>query len=373
MNAFGGKTGFRGFANKLRDQAKDVVGNVKLPSLDEMAKNDEYIHSPDFKVRGAKATVREDQSADISTTGGTMLDEASNYSTESSWSLLDRPATGLVAGGKTSVATIPQQKGPEQTIQATIPSENDRPTKPKPAGSLLSVVSDALQPTTPVQQNRTLALYDDDSDQSSQIFDEEDPILFSIRKDQTNSKNVTQNSPTNSDAAPATVITIQKSSNRFMDDVRLQSSVKQDDGFDGIIQKAQGTNTHTEKASTPLAGFFNKTSAIQNFQRMVLRRGPQQQQQRVPPPLSRERPSKPQPNKDDFQIEASTSVGILGDDELERLKQLKLAGESSSAFASFSNIPRMIEYIGEHRQFLFVVFTMLLCIFVYFRKSSIAR
>ncbi len=371
MNAFGSKTGFRGFANKLRDQAKDVVGNVKLPSFDEMAMNDEYIHSPDFKVRGAAKT--KEEKSDVSTNGGTTIDEASNYSTESSWSLLDRPI--LVASGTKTIATttaIPQPTVTEPTIQATIPTT---PSTTKPAGSLLSVVSDALQPTTPIQQNRKLAVfndgYDDDSE-SSQDFDEEDPILFSMRKDQTSVKKET---PTNDskDIAPASVITIQKSSNRFLDDVRLQTSVEQEEGFDGIIQKAASNNLQTEKGTTPLGGFFKNNSAIQNFQRMVLRKDPHPQQQRraPPPPLSRERPTKPQNKNDDFQIEASTSVGILGDDEMQRLNQLKLAGESSSAFASFSNIPRMVEYLGERKQSLFVLFTLLLCIFVYFRKSSI--
>ena len=367
MNAFGTKTGFRGLANKLRDQAKDVVGNVKLPSFDEMAKNDEYIHSPDFKVRGAAKPKEEPGANDVSTT---TLDEASNYSTESSWSLLDRP---LQIGTKNSVSpTMPQQTVSEPSIQTTIPlATPSEPTTKKPAGSLLSVVSDALQPTTPIQQNRKLAVFDtnyddDDSDQSSQDFDVEDPILFSMRKDQEN------NSPTNnSDMAPASVITIQKSSNRFLDDVRLQTSVDQDEGFDGIIRKAADLQTEPR---TPLGGFFKNSSAIQNFQRMVLRKSPQQQkQQKAPPPLSRERPTKPQNNDEEFQIEASTSVGILGDDELQRLNQLKLAGRSSSAFSSFSNIPRMIEYLGEHKHSLFVLFTLMLCVFVYFRKAAIIR
>ena len=400
MNAASGQGGFRGFASKLRDQAKDVVGNVKLPSFDDMAKNDDYIHSPDFNVRGRRPKEEEiiTMNAETENFMNGTADEASNYSTESSWSLLDRSSNttnGLVSGGKvipatTSPATIRKKRVPEGTNEQgmevpSAPSDSDRQTAKNPNVSLLSVVSDALQPTTPVQRGefkkniliRRAVDSDDFSDQSSEGFDEEDPILSIIRKENKNSNNVTnRDKHPNTEDAPASVITIKKSSNRFMEDVRLQAPVEQVRGVDRIIKMHPTAKSNSERDNGsiyggPLSGFF-KTTAIQNFKRIVLRKGPDAVQQRSPPPLARERTTmrEQKDDNDGFQIKASTSVGILGDVDLERLKQLKIAGESSSALSSLSTIPLLVEYLGEHRQFLFVLFTLVLAIFIYFRQST---
>ncbi len=388
LNATSGKNGFRGFASKLREQAKDVVGNVKIPSFDDMAKNDDYIHSPDFNVR-AKSRRQDDETEQHSSTNSAngTTDEASNYSysTESSWSLLDRSsntATGIVAGGKTPALTTPvasnkqTQKSEKFDIEESASRQsneifstpNNRQTSSISSGTLLSVVSDALQPTTPVQTNildRYPSHSDVDSDQSSQDFDEEDPILSVLRKDSYKDDDKQRKKETSE--APASVITIQKSSNRFMDDVRLQTPVDQDQSLDGIIKVHQTDTNNNEETTEKVpfgAGFF-KNTALQNFKRIVMRKGPDATPpQTKRPPLARERTAKPQ-KEDDFRIKAATSVGMLGDDDLEQLKQLKLAGQSSSAFSSVSNF---MEYVRQHRHSVFVAFTLVLSIYVYFRK-----
>ncbi len=404
LNTASGKNAFRGFASKLREQAKDVVGNVKLPSFDDMAKNDEYIHSPDFNVRSRRR--QEDVESGsvvsgsiISTSNNGTADEASHYSTESSWSLLDRSSsTSLVAGGKTTGAaattTTPStrktqnidrfqsetssgSRSIEQSPEATPSESSNRQQQNKSSVSLLSVVSDALHPTTPAQPptvgNEHIRSRldqhtenDNDSDQSSQDFEEEDPILSMLRKEK-NPDDTTKKQP--SDQAPTSVITIKKSSNRFMDDVRLQSPVNEDQSIDGIIKARETESTSTE-TKTALGGLFFKNAALQNFKRMVLRRGDapsqqQQTQQKKRPPLAREKTTKSQPQSENFQIKSATSAGMLGDDDLEQLKKLKLAGQSSSACSS---IPNFIHYVQEHRRLLFVAFTLLLAMYVYFRK-----
>ena len=391
LNATSGKNGFRGFASKLREQAKDVVGNVKLPSFDDMAKNDDYIHSPDFNVRAKQQRTQNDETEHHSATnsGNGTTDEASNYSysTESSWSLLDRSsntAIDLVAGGKTpSAALITPVASNKQTqniktfdIEASASRQsneifstpNNRQTSSISSGTLLSVVSDALQPTTPVQTNildRYPSHSDVDSDQSSQDFDEEDPILSVLRKDSYKDDDK-QRKKEISEKAPASVITIQKSSNRFMDDVRLQAPVNEDQSLDGIIKVHQtDTNNAETTEKVPFGAGFFKNTTMQNFKRIVMRKGPDTTPpQTKRPPLAREQAKKTQ-KEDGFQIKAATSVGMLGNDDLEQLKQLKLAGQSSSAFSSVSNF---IEYLRQHRHFLFVAFTFVLSIYVYFRK-----
>jgi len=423
LNAASGKNAFRGFASKLREQAKDVVGNVKLPSFDDMAKNDDYIHSPDFNVRSSGRRRQEDVESGsiisgsiISTSNNGNADEASHYSTESSWSLLDRSSnTSLVAGGKTAAATTTtttttpavvttpvastrkaqnidrfqsetsSSRSIGQSTEATPSESSNRPQQTKSSVSLLSVVSDALQPTTPVQTAPGGNDYirsrldrhgtDEDSDQSSQDFDEEDPILSMLQKEKNPENTTTNNTPTN-DQAPTSVITIKKSSNRFMDDVRLQAPVDEDQSIDGIIKVHETESTSSVEATTTtttktsFGGFFKHTAALQNnFKRMVLRKddapSQQQQQSKKRPPLARERTTKAQPQSENFQITSATSAGMLGNDDLEQLKQLKLAGQSSSACSSIANF---IHYIQEHRHSLFATFTLLLAMYVYFRK-----
>lgn len=469
MNAASSKTGFRGFASKLRDQAKDAVGNYKLPTFDDMAKKDDYIHTPGFNVRSSgkseKKTLRREEEItpeNSIATNGTSLngttDEASYYSTESSWSLLDRPAstdTGRVPGGKTTVLTTSvamaelnqsvrddhnrlQQNGnndnkassvPERMIeqskkvvQSSIISNISRQDVMKSSVSLFSVVSDALQPTTPIPvpaASATKDCDDDDgrseyrmkkmsqhyvdnedvSDQSSEVFDEEDPI-FSIIRNNNNStssssdKNYAKNSKKrlDSDDAPASMMMIKKSSNRFMEDLRLQAPAEQDPGFDAIA-KFYSTASSTTKSEIEAKGIvkgdsvggYLKNAAIQNFNRIVLRRGSNNQSNNNQatahqqlPPLARERKPIPElEQRDAFQMTASTSAGMLSDEDINQLKQLKIARESSSALSSLSIIQTKIqmlkEYLHEHRLIMFVIFTLLLSILVYFRRGSTSK
>jgi len=449
MNPASGKSGgFRNFASKLREQAK-VVKQYKLPTFDDMAKNDEYFHSPDFNVRGSALPEKNISSQDGETSENQIhmngaVDEASYYSSESSWSLLDRPSSILPVGNPT-MATNSIDATEEKQIEGVIRNHRsqqdgnnssfgeviDAPGIPqrsfeqrkeaarpsaipnsaisnvkKSSVSLLSVVSDTLQSTTSVSASlpgvtkdhnesdrakyRESATYhhkDDSSDESSGISDEEDPILSMLGKSNDKSKSDLNDGNRDMDGAPASVITIKKSSNRFMEDLRLQTD-QQDQSFD-IIAKMQSVSTGTTESETVKkdsnkVGMFGghfKDAAIRNFNRIILRREsePQNNNDRVaPPPLARFRATKPELGQQEtFQITASTSAGMLGDDELERLKQMKISGNSSSTFSLLTmiqaSIQTFIEYVREHRHFLFIAFTLLISIYVYFRQAIASK
>jgi len=455
MNAGSGKIGFRGFASRLRNQAKDVVGNYKLPTFDDMAKNDDYIHSPEFNVRGSSSSSNHNNNKNnndkrsprqqegeiyaehsIATTSvnGTA-DEASHYSTESSWSLLDRPSssTGLGPGGKPTFSTTTTAPGSKRTEEqqqrqvrndsretaiepsegfvrpSTIPNSSSQQNPKKASVSLLSVVSDALQPTTQASAAARMNEYDkdnsgldvfgrnkanthslendDDSDQSSEEeFDEEDPIYSRMRNDNNNINSIRygkdegrkHEKPLGSDDAPASVITIKKSSNRFMDDVRLQTPLHQDYDADEIANIPSATDDIADNESTPTAsnaagpfGGLLKKMTVPNFNRMLFKRGPvtgqeAARQQRPKPPLARERPSRQESEQPEDAFETTTSDGMLGDEDLEELRQLQMAGKSSSA--AFS-IRMLTEYVREHRHGLFVAFTLVLSVYVFFKRA----
>jgi hypothetical protein len=437
--------GFRVFASKFRDQAKNVAaGNFKLPTFDDMAQKDEYIHSPEFNVRGSGRSTswrqhqqQEDHSVVTTTNGGSSaIDEASYYSTESSWSLLDRPSrtNSLVqSAGKTTAATktttSPQkttptaamseqkqnqhdvEQGKEIVRQSSIVS-NIQYKRKTSTGSLLSAVSDALQPTallTPTVATTLSGDYsryqhrvvsdDDSSDQSSEDnFDEEDPIYSMMRNNYNNNsgsgskrsnnyKNATKNNNRKNlgsdNEAPASVITIKKSSNRFMEDLRLEAVQDQDvDAITKFASSATSDSTTTTepqgepKGGGPFGGYFQNAAMVQNFNRFVLRKGPNTDlaAARMPPPLARQGTTGKKSNEESFEITTSTSAGMLGDKDLELLNQLKqksAAGEAASSSKSSSG--SIISYLREHRHFVFVVFTVLLCIFVYFRRARTTK
>jgi len=434
--------GFRGFASKFRDQAKNVAaGNFKLPTFDDMAQKDEYIHSPEFNVRGSgrSTSLRQQQQQEehsVVTTnngGGSTIDEASYYSTESSWSLLDRPSRtntstgpGLVqSAGNTTSTTTPAHKkqhdveeGKEIVRQSSIVS-NIQYKRRTSTGSLLSVVSDVLQPTTPVtpaaaaaattssgeyNRNQHRVVSDDDnSDQSSEDdFDEDDPIYSMIRNNNNNNNNSGSGNNNNNNykndrknnnrknlgsdnEAPASVVTIKKSSNRFMEDLRLEDV--QDQDVDDIAKFASSATASTTdiqvepKSGGPFGDYFKNAAVVQNFNRVVLRKGPNTDPAAArvpPPPLARQGTTGNQPNKDPFEITTSTSAGMLGDKDLELLKQLKLksaAGEaaSSSSSKSSSSSGSILSHLWEHRHFAFVAYTVLVCIYVYFRRARTAK
>jgi len=460
--------GFRGFASKLREQAKDAVtvaGNVnvnlnnyRLPSFDDMAKNDEYIHSPDFRVRGGGTK----SSAETATATATAADDAASHysrSTESSWSLLDRAGSNSGSDRNsnsnsnsnadetgmnrktTQQRSVSVSKQNQNQNQSDL--NNNKNNKHKSSSvSLLSVVSDALlehqrataATTTTTQQhkydtrntsssssssnsidsdNSSDSNNDSDSDNSSEGFDEEDPILLSMARNKNNKNKTERNERVRNksnrnynnrghdddddDHAPTSVITIHsnssnnnrnKSSNRFMEDVRLQTPLHQQDQsatrsaieieMGGAANSTESSTTTTTGNSGPFGGYF-KNMAVENLNR--LKRGlninnatnndtTTTQQQLSLPPLARARNfwTKPQPHIEDENnnFETTTSAGILGEDDLQRLQQLRLGGASGGGWSSKIAMVFGAEFWHEHRHFLFVAFTLGLSIFVYF-------
>mmetsp|Transcript_8258 Transcript_8258/g.24424 ORF Transcript_8258/g.24424 Transcript_8258/m.24424 type:complete len:450 (-) Transcript_8258:754-2103(-) len=437
-----GGGGFRGFASKLRGQAKDVVqvagnlNNYKLPSFDDMAQNDQYIHSPDFNVRGsmssenttggtASATETTAMAANNNNVETATADDVASYyshSTGSSWSLLDRTASSLLDRSNIDNNNNNNDNKSDAneivstTVQPTKQSESEsdpakitrhQPTARTSSVSLLSVVTDTLQqqqqqqPTRPgigagstnydTSSMNTMSNSNDNGsvDDSSEDFDEEDPILSMIRnKDKQvaggSNGSGSGNSDGNGNDAPTSVITIRnpKPSNRFMEDVRLQTPLHQPQQTidemlaNGALQEKSGMqpedpNTGENRSSGPFGGYF-KNMALDSLNRFKLGLNSKQQQQQLrTPPLSRGRKKIQQtlPRDEESDYEITTSAGMLGEDDLEHLKQLQLG----SASAGPSKLAMMLraEFWNEHKHFLFVAFTLGLAIYVYFFADTV--
>ena len=308
--------GFRNFASRVKEGAK------KIPSFsfDDMAANDSYIHSSDFN---------------------TVLREG--------------------------------KKNTDKTTSINIDSRNldkvshsDRSSSQLAASSLLSIVSDALQqPSTikhtfPSTTSKDGSKNDDDDDddgyssnseQSSKYSsDEEDPIFLMIRSNKMKKKiNLHSENIDSTDRDNQT-----KSSNRFVVDLnrRLQTS----ENGNNTVKENQLQETN-ESESKNNETFFNRM-----FRGSRMNEGTSTTPPRSSPPLSRERrPAviavKPE---ESFDITTVTAASMLAGEDLERLEQLK----------DRSKISISTKTITKNHHFLFIAFTLLLAIYVYFNTRK---
>lgn len=168
---------FNIFASKLREQAKEAAQVMKrLPTFDDMAAKDEYIHSEEYNVRGQSSTFKkatktrnEDEQGgggerldkrkvvldgsrsssrssshhrrilpvDGSREGTTsvIMDEGSSCSTEStSWSLLDRPT--MNTGQGPSLSSSSSITNPNSSNSSPPSDGDDRPSRSHSQSSL---------------------------------------------------------------------------------------------------------------------------------------------------------------------------------------------------------------------------------------------
>ena len=345
--------GFRDFASKLREQAK------KLPSFDDMAAKDEYIHTEEFNVPSNNNT---DSSISTTNNSNNNVDEAS-YSTESSWSLLDRPtaaeAMGTQAKRNNDSDNNSLTDNENNSTNEILSIADSRQQIAKSTSiPLLSIVSDALQQTSPIRKSIFSSISQDENDNSDDdnsysnsdhssedlMDDEEDPILSMIRKNNNN-----DNCSNNRKQPATTSVTTKKSSNRFMDDLRLQTPTENENYAtqQQQQQQQQETTTTTTQYQQPriINGFFNR----------ILKRG-SDVASKVPislPPLNFQRTPKAVPVKQEEEnFEITTSTLVLGDEDLKQLEELKKGGRGVSS--------------SQNQHYIFIVFTLLLAIFVYF-------
>jgi hypothetical protein len=472
---------FRDFASTLREQAsaraKEAAQKLQtlptsLPTFDDMAANDEYIHSEEYNVRGQQQQWKKDKdlqqqqqhqleeqksshfsyveehpnepkstttssSSPSSTHANNQVpetvsmslgfggDEASACTTESSWSLLDRPPAGGTAGITSQSRYDPlglgwsnherqhegsssQQQQQQQQRQENIASTNSRSLKkgsqsPTP---LLSVVADTLQ-ETPHRSNTTvhpdathdaiphlsqpqhIFTHDDDDDDDD---DEDDPILSLMRQDPT----FKGKTPTTMRAGRSTA-NAKPNPNRFMDDLENRMNTVEDvpslslvmvdtDGSD--VQQNQSEGQQSTTTSTGVSGPFTKgpfrgyflNLAVSSANRILNRQdegnsGGNNNSSMKSPPLARERTKKTKANTGDdpfgdggeYQVTSSTSV--LANEDLARLQQLK---KSVSGNYDFS-VAAMLDKLHNNRRFVFIFCTFILSLVVYWYLSQIVR
>jgi hypothetical protein len=366
---------FKGFASKVRAQAVDAAS--KLPSLDDMASKDDYIHSAEFKVRNHHEQ----------TTNTTEANEvhSSDNETASSWSLLDRRipsnshlsslTTSSVSSHSSSAVVVEsateiskQSQPQERKSQPTIVSSKRQQT----ASGMLSIVADALNDTFDAPQQKSQIQYDvkvpfdnvhDDEvlfsssgDDSWDEGDEEDPILSMIRQNKTTNKEKINKKPFK-----------KRNPNRFLEDL---DGLETTDMEEGRHQKPLKHQASAIAAVAPTAmpttrkelGNWMKAMASSQVDK-ILRRQPEAPSlitATYQAPLTshfRNTFFRQMPPEEEYL--SADSKHLLGDDELAQLSKLKASQKNS-----------LVDICYEYANFAFIFLTLVLAIYVYFYSSK---
>jgi hypothetical protein len=404
---------FRGFASKIKASAAEAA--AQLPTFDDMAAKDDYIHSEDFNVRGQKrpndkescTTTNSIATNNTTTRPATkpQSEDIEESSSVSSWSLLDRPAVraALPTPSQKQPLVLPDSTPKRKTSQhdriettsslssrgettstSTIRRQNSLP--------LLAVVADTL--VEPLSQSIVSGLDHQDQEQDSQSYDsetsdngdnsddddydEDDPIMTMIRKPSSSNK-ASKKNKTKQIKSKATSAKLpsddgtssKKSSRRFLDDLDDRLSTPESRMEAGGIQRVRQSET-TSPPPPPVANQrwgWVKSMATEKMGQM-LGRSVLAAQSRPAAPLARKKQPEVKtaaaPEEEDFHV--ASSGAVLADHELAQLANMKMKRSSM-----MDQLCMLLDSIKENRQFVFIAFTMLLAALVYFftRNRSI--
>jgi hypothetical protein len=391
------------FASRLREvqnQAKDL--SSRLPTFDDMAANDAYIHSEEFNVSGQPREYKQTQVLSaihnqdnverpeqrqgvtidsIDEASSTMSSSAafhasmSTMGSSSAWSLLDRPIPNHRNDTSNDIVNnaLPDARKEETTALSNNGNPQDDvvpvETPSKLSNVLLSIVADTLQDTPPAIRSmnhvNSSALprlsngnSDNDSDTShnddaDSYHDEEDPILSMMRNDKGYLNNKTRK------------IRKKKNRHRFMED--LDRRMEQPNDAVPTTFAALEVETATDQSEQPApTAYFTRgpfggavlNMAMNKFNDIVNHSNSPKSNGGSTPPLARERTPKPTttPPEEDFHVTNSDSV--LSASELEELKNKTLPQGTS--------LLHLAQFLQEHRHFAFIAFTLTLAVVVYF-------
>jgi hypothetical protein len=372
---------FRSFASKLKASAADVAQH--LPTFDDMAAKDEYIHSEDFNVKGQKKPNYEARTQQIQQ-HSRQPQQPSDTSSTASWSLLDRPQGPLTPALGTARQESTRKVGSDTTsFRTSIAAgskvdkyEEQSPIKKQSSMPLLSVVADSLKQgrspsPSPPKQTTGIEYESDTSDMGNDnlmedhdyINDEDDPILSMIRKSTLAPKKAVQKKtpkpePEKHQTEIETKNDKKKNPNRFLDDLDQRLSTpeaRMEEGVDGLV-------TTAPPASEGNWGWV-KDLAVAHVDRIVGGRPTNAKSVEGPrpdAPLARKKPQRiaiTPPPEDDFQVTVSSSV--LAGEELAQLAKMKQG-------SILDPLSMLMDSVKENPQLKFIFFTMVLAFFVFF-------
>jgi hypothetical protein len=362
---------FGEYASKLRTQVAEAA--KKIPTFDDMAAKDDYIHSQEFNVRGQARKKPEAISKNIEP------DEASSLT--SSWSLLDRQPLQKVLAAvqpneETTQTPLHQGVGGQSAIERTspisantsissgVPPTTQRRPSQSSIASLpwLAVVANTLGEKGPPGKGEehdsggfsSDVSCADDTDSLDTDVDDDDPILSMIRTSQV--RKVKARRP----QRPGTEEKI-STKQRFLHDARIAGSHAMNMEAGLILETpARETQSHGDSGfKGPFGGLFidiAKAQLDRFVRRPDLDHGRTRSDANAPPPLARERTNHKQKpvatSEEDYDQTASSAV--FGEDDLAQLARLR-----TTSFCS-----TYVQNLG------FVVVTFFVALYIYYYQQA---
>ena len=338
------------FASKVRQQA------AKLPSFDDMAANDEYIHSEEYNVKKRVTSSAFENSSSSS--------DSDSKTSSGAWSLMDRRINqssmnnSIHTNSASSSIVHLSQNSVETQSQSSTTMIGDGPSVPNVQSSMtstlnprqptmLSVVADALreQEQPQVASDSEVSIESNSSrgdDSSDDEGDEDDPILLLMRQSEPKQQRARIKKKKKRQGKT-------KNSHRFLKDIE-----------DQIIAEPLQTNAKdTLETPTTAKGFayWVKSMAPNQVNKILQPEVPKKVYSSAPLAMTRiKEPTKQ--NDNDFSTATSTS--LLGADELTELAKLKKQSNQQGL------VRIVMESLFEKRHFVFIFLTLILALLLYF-------
>lgn len=342
------------FASKVRQQAG------KLPSFDDMAANDEYIHSEEYNVKKRVTSSAFENSSSSS--------DSDSKTSSGAWSLIDRRINqssmnnSIHTNSASSSIVHLSQNSVETQSQSSTTMIGDGPSVPNVQSSMtstlttkqptmLSVVADALreQEQPQVASDSEVSIESNSSrgdDSSDDEGDEDDPILLLMRQSEPKQQRSRIKKKKKRQGKT-------KNSHRFLKDIE-----------DQIIDYRQAEPLQTNakdtlETPTTAKGFayWVKSVASSQVNKILQPEIPKKVYSSAPLAMTRiKEPTKQ--NDNDFSTANSTS--LLGADELTELAKLKKQSNQQGL------VRIVMESLFEKRHFVFIFLTLILALLLYF-------
>jgi hypothetical protein len=303
---------FGQFTSKLKASAASAADAARsFQGLDAMAANDAYIHSESLNVRGRSQS-------NISPADNSALSSHRRTATSASMDNCPRET------GESEVSTYSRPS--TQSVQSKfLPHDGQQ-------ASLLSVVQETLSHHSRSDRHEASdsALGASDEDDESE---DDDPILSLIR------------SETHSSSSKQSLDQKSPGTRRFLDDLEKRISVPIE--------------------TLPHQAYKNESASAGWLSSLRLNTSTSTASPLVAAPWSRSRAPKTQQREDQEIFEVVTATAMLGSDEMNELAQLKQKS------ATNPSVPTLVWFlIKEHPRESFIVFTLLLGAFAYFRTRG---
>jgi len=375
------------FREKLKASAAQAAQLAKnFEGLDAMAAKDDYIHTEEFNVARPNnhPPQQQQQQPEVLHQQQEVEDDDDDTSTISTHSSLVQERGGRrVISSKTTGATHssaaaadtnpPQgfyhrsQSLQDQLVplkvnvpdrQLSLPVRNDTTMKEDSSNSSFFEYSN---------NNENISSDDDDDDTS----DDDDPIMSMIRKQKIEPKKKKGNN--------AQQQTKQKQ-HRFMEELDSRMAMENQQQLQPLVPAPASplSSPQQQQPAAAVASWFSNAAAksLQLVGAKPTQRPPESQTTAAPPLMARAKQQRRHAtgNEDDMMeqhdVAVVSSTAVLGDEEMQELAQLRIK-QQQHPYSSVRGLLCLLCHLPrQHPREAFIVFTLLLACYVYFRSRT---